>query len=209
LRKRYKEIFKTVEEYGAINSLDRLLDCAGVDGDELLRRLRNIHAYDPRRELRKYSTREAQVASQNIQDTADLIERLNQRGDSAALDGESRHLTHALPELLRNYAGRVKRLPHYVQERWEPKKVALVSQLVWYVAEATGTYHDEEVSALVGALLISRRGRPLGEWSATALKQWRTRHEIDIEMLGPLFVLPHIPRPSKTYKTRSSKTRST
>lgn len=199
LRKLYPAVFDTLDKYSV--SLDRFLECPDIEGHELLRRLRNISAYDPRREPRRYSEKEARAACQSIRKAADLIERLNKRPDSAVLQGESWRLTHALPELLRNYARRVQELPKHLQQKWEPFKVALISQLVWYVKDKTGSYYDEEVSALIGAFLENRKSKRRGDWTATALKQWRARHASDIAHLGPLAVLPLLPRPSKAYQT--------
>lgn len=200
LRRHYPKIFHTLDEYSVTSSLNRLLDYPGVDGNELLRRLRNLGAYNPRGELRKYSRKRALADCKIIQDAADLIEQLNGRPDSAVLHGEPWHLTHRLPEVLRNYARRLGELPYSVQERWEPKKVALISQLVWYVHQRTGKYHDAQVAELIGVFMDNKKSKRRGDWSAEGQKEWRKRHASDIERLGPLLVLPSLPRSSKTYR---------
>jgi len=42
-----------------------------------------------------------------------------------------------------------------VESRWEPVKTAAMSQLVWYVKETTGQYHDGLVAPLIGALIYN------------------------------------------------------
>jgi len=76
-----------------------------------------------------------------------------------------------------------------VESRWEPVKTAAMSQLVWYVKETTGQYHDGLVAPLIGALIYN------GNWDTDSLKQWRQRHVSEIRRLGPLRVLPVLPRP--------------
>ena len=185
-------IFKTLEKYNVKASLDRLLACEGVDREELLRRVNTLRSYRPEMEPRKYPKRKARDTARRIRHTADLVQSLNEdRATGVALLGDNWHLTAALPGLLRSYAQRVERLPDYVQEKWEPIKVAAIGQLVWYVKTQTGAYHDEDVSAIVGAFMYH------GKWSAEALKQWRTRNAAAIQRLGPLTILPLIPRSPK------------
>jgi hypothetical protein len=190
LQRRYEAIFRTLESYRATSSLKRLLNCPGIDEHELLLRLTNFKVYSPQMEPQKYRKRQASADCKMIRDTADLIERLN-KPYGPDLQGESWRLTEALPDLLRSFARRVEALPEYVAEKWEPIKVAAISQFVWYVKQKTGSYHEEDVSAVVGAFLYN------GQWTQDAFHQWRTRHARDIESLGPLTFLPVLPRPPR------------
>jgi len=185
-------ISSKLEKYNATINLDRLSSQDGlrddVDRVELRRRLRNLSAYSPDLEPRKYPKRRARDEARYIRNAANLIQDLNDRCGYSVLLGENWHLTKALPGLLRDYAQRVEKLPEEVQEKWEPVKVAAISQFVWYVETRTGSNYDEDVSAIIGAFLKD------GLWNASALKQWLTRNARAIDSLGPLNILPVIPR---------------
>lgn len=185
-------ILKRLDNYHVKQNLDRLLACGGVNRNDMLHRLDTLRIYRPEMEPRKYPKKKARDNAKRILNAADLIQSLNDDAvTGVALQGDNWHLTAALPALLRCYAQRVEELPDYVQEKWEPVKVAAISQLIWYVRTSTGDYHDEDVSAIVGAFLYD------GGWTADALKQWRMRNALAIQRLGPWTILPAVPRSPK------------
>jgi hypothetical protein len=162
-------------------------------------------------ELRRLTKRQANAAAKKIRDAADLIKSLEHDPSCSSLSATpidvSRQVAPpefclppmrtqlsfreilAWPQALYEYADRVEKLPEHVQIRWEPVKVAAMSQIVWYVEQKTGSYHDTEVSELLSALDDG--------WTPDALKEWRNRHEHEINSLGPLEVLPILPRPPR------------
>jgi hypothetical protein len=186
-----KRIFECLNRYHCKARFDRLVKL-GAKEDELLRRLRALATYSPGREPRTPKTRTTRAQAKKIRSAADLMESLNREPHSALLLESDWKDTRSLPDKLRRYATRLEQLPKLVDPRWEPIKVALISQLVWYVKQSTGRYRDTEVSALIAALLYS------GNWDPESLKQWRTRYKVDISKAGPLEVLPVTPSRSRT-----------
>ncbi len=202
-----KKVLETLKKHNCKARLDLLVE-SGADRDDLLRRLLAFASYSPRIELRRLTKRQANAAAKKIRDVADLIKSLEHDPSCSSLSATpidvSRQVAPpefrlppmrtqfsfreipAWPQALYEYADRVEKLPEHVQIRWEPVKVAAISQIVWYVEQKTGSYHDAEVSELLSALD--------GVWTPDALKEWRNRHEHEINSLGPLEVLPILPR---------------
>jgi hypothetical protein len=204
---RHQRVLARLRDYAADQNLENLVR-AGADRMELLKRLCVL--YQPPTELQRLSKREAQSLAQRIRQNADLIESLNSRPDNNPLL-EAIHVRREIPlpsgfekqcwqisfsyreilcwpEAMREYASRVEVLPRYVQGRWQPIQTAAIAQLVWYVKASTKKDHDEDVSPLIGAVLRD------GNYSADALKLWRSRHRTEIGELGPLSILPFLPR---------------
>jgi hypothetical protein len=188
-----ERVMAALRKYHCESHVDRLVK-AGADRDELLRRLLLLVDYSPKLEPRRLTSRETSAHARKIRDTADLIEFLNEGPHNVLLLGPVWQEALTLPTRLRELADRVQRLPEEVDPRWEPIKVAAQCQLVWVVKQATGRYHDDEVSALIGALLHG------GQWDVDSLKQWRSRHATDIQKLGPLVALPRLPKPPRKYR---------
>lgn len=103
--------------------------------------------------------------------------------------GENWRETMALPQELHEYADRVESLPKYVQEGWEPQKTAVISQLVWYLKKSTRKARYQEAATLLDFFHIP------GVWNTTSLKSWCSRHKEEIRQLGPLEIIPVLPRP--------------
>jgi len=96
---------------------------------------------------------------------------------------------------LSEFADHLEQLPRRIEPRWEPIKVAAICQFVWLVKRSTNAYHDALVAPIIGALLFG------GRWDEDALKQWRKRHTLDIEVLGPLApALPIVPGPARKFR---------
>lgn len=101
---------------------------------------------------------------------------------SSALDFKT------LPEVLRGYAERVRKLPAYVEEKWKPARTAALAQLLWYVKNRTGRSYNDDVAALVSVLLNDPH------LTVGAIKGFRKRHAVSIRKSGPLSVIPILPR---------------
>ena len=209
---RFGKVLQALEEHHCKDDLDRLLK-SEADRDGLLQRLAAFASYSPKIELRRLTKRKTLAYAADIRHVAGLIESLNNRPDPISLTETIRvsrevappdcHLPPektefsyreilAWPKALREYADRVESLPQRVQVRWEPAKVAAISQIVWYVKQKTGSEHDAEVSKWRSALS--------DVWTPDAdeLKQWRQRYENEINIFGSLEVLPMLPhRPRK------------
>jgi hypothetical protein len=208
---RNQQVLARLREYSVQQKFEDLVR-AGAEREQLLKRLQVLS--NPPRELQRLSKRTAKSFAQEIRQTADRIEQLNSRLDSSPLHipmrlrrqihlptgfgkaGWEVALTYreilCLPEAMREYASRVEKLPNSVEARWKPIQTAVIAQLVWFVKESTKNYHDEKVSALIGAILWD------GKFSADALKLWRSRHSKEIDELGPLTIFPYLLRPPRS-----------
>jgi hypothetical protein len=105
--------------------------------------------------------------------------------------GEDWREALGLPKKLRDYAACVKDMPRRVASRWNPIETSAMCQIVWYVKKTTHSYHDEQVSALIGAVLEK-------SYYPDALKRWRSNHAQDIRAFGDLDILPWFPRPLRS-----------
>jgi hypothetical protein len=189
---RYHRVMEKLRDFSAEQDFERLCEM-GADRDRLLQRLFALTSRPP--EPIRLSRTMARSIAKRIDSTAKLIAELNgHRVDSHRILGdvlgEDYRTTLALPELLRAYAGRVKRLPDIAAEKWEPVRTGTMCQLIWYVKHSTSGYRDREVASLISATSND-------EFSTEGLKQWRSRHKKEIRSLGPLEILPYLPRPPR------------
>jgi len=181
-------LMRRLDRYNCRTEFNRLI-ALGVRKEELLRRLICLAAYSPKLEPRKPSERMARHYAGTLRETARLLEKLSSHYYGYLLSGSDWRQTLQLPHLLREYADRLENWPGSIEARWQPVRTTAMCQLVWCVKNDTGQYHDALVAPLIAALIFE------GKSYAEAFKQWRNRHTSDIDTLGPLNVLPHIPRP--------------
>jgi len=206
-----KCVLQKLKDYSATQNFEHLIE-RGADREELLFILTELNGYDPKKnEPRRVSSKEARAYAKRIADTADLIEQVRKRARHAPLDSDFRttlplpkallklapeqgvaHFTgnhlRTLPQLLREYARRFESLPQSFEEKWKPFKTSLLSQLIWYVKRRTKKYYDNDVSAVASAVLND------DDLTPQAVKQFRTRNAASIRRLGPLQVVPILPR---------------
>jgi hypothetical protein len=199
---REKEIVRLLKESGAKDALDKLCN-AGCDRDSLvgwLLALSTVIAFDrigPATSRYAFPCgKEITKLSADIEDLATRLERANAdpivspvvvfdaltkpRGPETDTAYKRQTLAyHALPEMLRNYAGDVRKSHEFVLRRIGPKRFSLerylVQKLFEYVVDQTGQPHYEPVHwLLVSAFRItSGEATPIPKLleSPDALKQ--------------------------------------
>jgi quinol monooxygenase YgiN len=193
-----------------MGNFDRLVE-NGAKRDELLWKLDVVWFMShPSMELHKLRTKDANARANRIEHAANLIEQLNdgwracswlpyelqvpvprdtypKSGSPSTVCFSWRHL-ELLPQALREYADRVRKLPGCVSYKWKPARTAAVSQLIWYVKMRTEHWYDEDVSALLSAVLSDDHLTP------QAVKQFRKRNADMISKEGPRITIPLLPR---------------
>jgi hypothetical protein len=173
-----------VQEHGALPDLEALVN-EGCDREELVAALETSFVVDESwQTLIGMGLPQFKRALKQIQSCADIIDRLNRTDLVFGLSVDhvdplfaALHQSPTLPERLREY---VAILDHR-RGQFGPKRNLRAhiwkASIVAIVMEDTRSPHDEEVSAVVGAVL----NRP--KYSVKAHQKWRTDHEAFIEMM--------------------------
>lgn len=189
-----KEIRERIEAVEATRNL-QMLGEAGCEEEKLLFRLAAVVAWHGRKEGTRNATgltpHQLKMAPKKLRDTAKLIEQL---GRAWHTDGDASEHESSLINSLKSYADGLDG-EWGIQSLLKPSRMTLELAarcgLVAYVKQATGRNHDEELSALIGAVL----GKD--DYFATHLTQWRAKHKGDIEQFRSALANPlteRIPR---------------
>lgn len=213
----HRGVLERIRDYAAAQNLRQLVH-HGASREELLNRLAILFLYSgssATMELHRLPSKRAKSQAQTIRQTANLVASLNRRLDNGSLleiiqvrrnaplpNDLSAFATSwniafsyreilCWPQALREYADRVEALPKTVKIRWKPVQTAAIAQIVWYVKQSTRRDCDVDLAPLIGAVGFDR------SWTAANMKKWRTRHRLEIRKLGPLSVLPVLPRPPR------------
>lgn len=186
----YKRMFDRIDRYRCRSEFDELVRL-GANREELMKRLVRVSGYSAAMEPRKPDKRRTKQWAKRIRATAKLLTELDEHRYGRMLLGSDWRQTRNLPTMLSEYSARLEQWSDQIEPRWEPLKTAAICQVIWFVKNSTGRYQDALVAPLIGAFLYR------GELYPEALKKWRERHRSDIQRLGPLDVLPVIPRPPR------------
>lgn len=179
------EIKKRIEAAEATNDLQKLLK-AGCGEDELLFRLAAIvawHGKHPSRKATGLTLHQLKMVPKKLRDAAKLIEQLERASDENGDIPE--HASHLITSL-ESYADTVDGSMKDILLTPPRTTLGLAARccLVNYVEQATGRNHDEELSALIAAVLEK------DDYFATNLTQWRSKHKDEIELHRHALVNP-------------------
>ena len=180
-----KEINKRIEAADATSYLQKLCE-AGCREEELLFRLAAIvawHGKDPTRKATGLTPHQLKIAPKKLRDAAKLIEQLERpwHPDEEIPDAVTR-----LTTLLKSYADGLDKwtIPNLLKPSRTTLELAARCSLVAYVERATGRNHDDELSALIAAVLRK------DDYFATHLTQWRSKHQNEIDLWRHSLVNP-------------------
>ena len=173
-------IEKAIDDHGASDDLQRLVDW-GCDRAILLSHLGVIRAGDPQMDNLGFWTgtedrRQLGVFAERVKKLAREIELLNEkpfRVTFVSLRGSGAALV-ALPTTLRAYASAVRDLLDEVSGQKHGYRDMFRAALVRYVVQKTGTFHDQEVAALVEAVR-AKDNRTKNHFSTDTHKDWRLK----------------------------------
>lgn len=179
-----------LKESQALSAFEALVN-AGCDGSFLLGPLtlihQNWHRHDKCEHRTGLSQKRLKATAKRICDLAQEIRAINRNGLGIELIPPSRlnSLTH-LPEMLLAYATLLERRPLAELGRNATLHV-LKFNITHHVKKCTKKYYDEEVSAIISAVLPgSPNGRRRGStYDAVAHKQWRSDHYEAISRIWP------------------------
>jgi hypothetical protein len=180
------EVEKRIEKGGAKLYM-KTLRKAGCGEDELLFRLAAVLAWHGRKEGTRKATgltlHQLKMAPRKLRDAAKLIGQLQRTWQPT---GEAPEDENSLINSLKSYADELESWG--IQRLLKPSgmtlELAALCSLVDCVKKATGKNHDEEVSALIAAVL----GKD--NYFATHLTQWRSKHKAEIELNRSVLVNP-------------------
>lgn len=191
-----EEISKRIKAADATDYLQKLRE-AGCREDELLFRLAAIVAYQGKGATRKatgLTLHQLKIAPKKLRDAAKLIEQLER---PLHPDEEIPQSANPLITSLKSYAADLEgwTIKNLLKPSRMTLELAARCSLVAYVEQATHRNYDEELSALIAAVLRK------ADYYATHLTQWRSKHQDEIELcrhslVNPL-VMPLNPSPKK------------
>jgi hypothetical protein len=200
-RRARRKIEQTLEEYQCLNELEALVRL-GCDRQHILSSLRSLEAMgeiSASKEkswelLTGMSRRRLRAKASRWLLSAREIERFNQShlGWFLAVQSEQTYFLSA-PELIRRCAATIGKELAFAGPKKRPFLNSFKAALVAYVRETTQDWHDNEVSALIEAVLEHKN------YQTEHHSKWRLSHALLIEAARKeLNYLPAAPRRSET-----------
>jgi hypothetical protein len=192
-------IEQILEHHCALNRLESLVCLGRCDRDAVLVLLGNLSWAKKNKSWKSFAgideTRDLTALARRITRLAAEIIVLNRTlmmtiyGRFMAGPGN-----RDLPALLIHYAAALKALPRLVGPRKHSLEEVTKCLLVAYIHFTTGDFHDEEVSALIGAVTDT------DDYDEKAHARWRRSHstaiKVALDALNP--VQPPPPKPFRT-----------
>jgi hypothetical protein len=172
-----KSLLREHEADGAFEVLIK----AGCDEALLLAPLelirQNWHRHDRCEDRTGLNLRRLKATTKRIREVAQEMKEINRHGFALELIPPSQFTSFlALPQMLETYALLLERKP---LERLGSHATLhiLKFSITKHVKDSAGRFHDEEVAAVIDAVLPSNQnGRNERTYDATAHKQWRSEY---------------------------------